>query len=242
MSMTFLFWLSAIYTMALFAVQVAEFITGGHVQINVSTANAFYLALLSAYVGGKEIKRWTIGFKPEEQATESQDGQATPFRLRGEWFVGLWALFLLVANLGSEFWPGRLAYPKGLTLIAFEVLGFYIGSSASRWLNVRVDEKAHQELQTQLESEEKTGTSSPTSTSPGSGSRWVSRKRERYEKTILDAVSKKGGLRREHIEALLGLSRAATLRILGGLIDRGALKRTGDLGDPTTLYQPTSAV
>ena len=136
MSIPFLFWLSALYTVALFGVQAAEFATAGRVSISVSTANAFYLALLSAYVGSKEVQRWAIGFQPDPQTDEGQTPPRT-FRPRGEWFVGLWAVFLLIAVLGSELWPAKLAYPNGLTLIAFEVLGFYIGSSASRGLRGR---------------------------------------------------------------------------------------------------------
>ncbi len=241
MSMTFLFWLSALYTLALFGVQVAEFATAAHVQINVSTANAFYLALLSAYVGGKEVHRWTIGFHPEKLAAEGET-QPAPFRLKGEWFVGLWAVFLLVAVLGSEIWPARLAYPKGLTLIAFEVLGFYIGSSASRWLSVRVEEKAHQELERQLEAKGESAAPPPSSPpTPSTQHRWVSRKRERYEKIVLDATGKSAGLRREDVEKLLNLSRTATLRILGSLMDRGLIKRAGDPRDPATLYQSGQA-
>ena len=67
MSIPFLFWLSALYTVALFGVQAAEFATAGRVSISVSTANAFYLALLSAYVGSKEVQRWAIGFQPDPQ-------------------------------------------------------------------------------------------------------------------------------------------------------------------------------
>lgn len=245
MSMTFLFWISAVYTVALFGVQAAEFATAGHFSINVTTANAFYLALLSAYVGGKEINRWTGDSGPEDVSSDGpQATEHGPRRLRGEWFVGLWALFLLVAVLGSEIWPARFAYPKGLTLIAFEVLGFYIGSSASRWLNVRVEEKAHEELQQDLENEASpvsdppSPIARPASPATAGTNRWVSRKRQRYEKIILEAVAKNGGLRREDMEKLLNLSRAATLRILGGLMDRGLIKRSGDPGAPTTLYQP----
>ncbi len=240
MSMTFLFWLSALYTLALFGVQVAEFATAGNFQINVSTANAFYLALLSAYVGGKEVQRWTIGFHPEGSAAVGES-QPAPFRLKGEWFVGLWAVFLLAAVLGSEIWPARLTYPKGLTLIAFEVLGFYIGSSASRWLSVRVEKKAHQELEEQLEAESPGASPGASPKISTGGTRWVTRKRDRYEKKILDAAGKSAGLRREDVEKLLQLSRTATLRILGGLMDRGLLMRSGDPGDPATLYQTARA-
>lgn len=240
MSMVFLFWLSALYTLALFSAQFAEFLTAGRLHVQLATANALYLALLSTYVGGKEIKRWTVGFKPNEQGVSTEQGQRAPFRLKGEWFVGLWVLFLLAANLGSEIWPARFAYPKGLTLIAFEVLGFYIGSSASRWLNDRIEERAHVELEQQLEAESGKGNArSASSVSPVTSPR-LNRKRLRYEKAILEAVHRKGGLRRQEIEALLGLSRAASLRIIGHLMEKGLLKRTGEPGDPDTLYQADS--
>ncbi len=55
---------------------------------------------------------------------------------------------------------------------------------------------------------------------------------------ILDAARQSAGLRREDVEKLLNLSRTATLRILGNLMDRGLIKRSGDPRDPATLYQP----
>lgn len=241
MSMAFLFWLSALYTLALFGIQVAEFASAGRFSINAGTANAFYLALLSTYVGSKEIQRW-------KGDLEDPSAGATGFRLKGEWFVGLWAVSLLAAVLGSEIWPKYLAYPKNLTLIAFEVLGFYIGSSASKWLKQQKEYQAHEELQRQLEAEgvqaESASNAEPRVT-PGAdqakvpAAPRVSRKRERYEEQVLGYARSNAGITREQAEKLLNISRAAANRLLASMFERSLLRREGQPGDPTTRYRPT---
>jgi hypothetical protein len=234
MSMTFLFWLSALYTVALFGAQAAELLTAGHFTLNISTANAFYLALLSAYVGSKEIRRWTGGDVSVAPASPP------PFRLSGEWFVGLWAVFLLLATFLSQLWPARFAYPQGLTVIAFEVLGFYAGSSASRWLSEfrEQDRQDHAELEKELEApaEVPAAPAAPPGPARAAPAR-TQRKRQAYEKKIIEAARQSGGVSREQAEKLLGLSRAAVLRLIGDMVARKILKPTAEVGDPGNRYQ-----
>ena len=222
MSLTFLFWFALVYTLLLFGVQVHELLTPGQAHWNVSILNAFYLALMSAYVGGKEFKRWKNG----EGAVV-----ARPWWLQGEWMVGLWAGFLPVAVILPQQWPARFGYPEGLTTISFEVLGFYIGSSASTWLSKTKESRTHEELDQAL-SRVPSVSAEPEQQVPR-----LVRKRERYEKKIVEAARAKGGVTREEVEKLVNLSRAASLRLLGDMMDKGLITREGDPGARNTLYR-----
>lgn len=52
--MTFLSWMSSLYTVVLFVALFVEFATDGRVRLNHTLTNGLYLALLSAYVGTME--------------------------------------------------------------------------------------------------------------------------------------------------------------------------------------------
>jgi hypothetical protein len=221
MSLVFMFWLNALYTLVLFGVQVRTLVHPAHPVLQVAVLNAFYLALLSAYVGGKEVVRWKEGQTPKA---------GRPLWLRGEWFVGLWAIFLLAAVLLSQIWPQRFVYPEAATLIAFEILGFYVGSSASAWLHRLQDKGDHGTLEATLEGQPISGKPAPAVTAR------VSRKRQRYEAEVLEMASGPDGVTREQTQKRLSLSRAAAGKLLNDLVDQGKLRRDGDFGDVRTRY------
>jgi len=228
MNLTFVFWMTALYTLVLFSLQVYELQTGV-LPFNFAAINAVYLALLSTYVGGKEVTRWT-------RTTPAEAGEPEPaqsWRLPGVWFVGLWAISLPVATLMIQFWPNRFHYPVGLNTIALEVLGFYLSSNVSRWLKVR-DDKAHTGLETEL-----THASNDTASAPTEPvRRWVSKKRLRYEEAVLNLAHKNGSISREEVEKVTRLKVSAALALLNGMVDRGLLKRARSTGSTQTRYEP----
>lgn len=224
MSLVFLFWLSSVYTLVLLGLQGMTFLHPSHPAYNITTLNGFYLALLASYVGGKEMSRW------KEGATMTG---GRPLWLRGEWFVGLWAAFLLVAVVLTQLWPARYVYPEGLTVIAFEVLGFYVGSSASAWLHRVRETRDRSTLEAALENEPDAGAEPPQPLSPNR----LSQKRRRLEERILKAAGVAGGITREDVEKEIGLSRAATGKLLSALVSQGKLIRQGEIGSRETRYQ-----
>jgi len=226
MNLTFVFWITALYTVVLFGLQIYELLTGA-VLFNFAAVNAAYLALLSAYVGGKEVTRWT-------QAVDAQNPLPDqPWRLRGEYFVGLWAISLPGVTLMIQFWPNRFHYPAGLNMITLEVLGFYLGSNVSRWLKVR-DQKAQTGLEKELDPSSEDAAQAPTETVK----RWISKKRLRYEESVLALARKQGSITREDVQKLTRLKITATVALLNGMVDRGLLRRAGTSGSTQTHYEP----
>jgi hypothetical protein len=221
--MTFLFWLSALFTLAIFSSMVAEFLTHGRIHLDSTLTNAFYLAMLSAYVGPKEFLRWK----------REREMEGSSWRLPGEIFVGLWAVFLLVANYAAQLWPNRLVYPHGLTTVAFEVLGFYLGTSASKWLQ-RKDEQAEQEVRVSLEKEEPAAPERTAEEKPISAHGL--KKRQAFEEKVLAKAQTQGHVTRDDVEALTGLGPTASWKLLRRLVEQGRLRQEGESGSKSTRY------
>lgn len=83
------------------------------------TMTAGYLVLLGAYIAHKEVLRWT--------------GIASRVR-RGEFFVYIWwgtflAMFLV------EYLAGRWEVPEDMTILSYEVLGYFVLTEVSKSLN-----------------------------------------------------------------------------------------------------------
>jgi hypothetical protein len=234
MSMVFLSWLTGIYTFVLFGVQVAEFWTAGRFHVHTSLPNGLYLMFLSAYVGSKEVQRWKSNDPPRSSGRRAEDQR---FRIPGEFFVGLWALFLLVAWFFSETRPQDFAYPDGLTTIAFEVLGFYVGSSASKWLSTVRETEAHQEVEAIL-SEPAPGTTPKSAAEAAPRAPHALRKRDRYEQLVLEKAKAQGFVTREDVEGMTGLSRNAAWYLLENLERRRRLKQEGERGSRSARYVP----
>jgi hypothetical protein len=213
---TFVFWLLALYTLALFAVQVFEMATGRATQ-DFKTVNAVYLAFLSTYVGGKEVARW----RGKREAVLEDEGP----RLSGSWFVGLWAIFLLGATIANQFWPDQVHYPHGLNTITLEVVSFYVGSSVSRWL------KGRQEGPENLPASQSVETERPAAA--------LTAHQERQGRIVAAEARRKGSLTRPDVESLTQLERSAALALLTKLVEAGWLRRTGTAGSTETLYEAT---
>lgn len=228
MNLTFVFWITAFYTIVLFGLQIYELLTG-RAPFNFAAINAGYLGLMSVYVGGKEVNRWV---KPVSPTDPTGQTDSTSFRLPGEWFVGGWVTLFLTSSLLVQFWPGRFTYPTGLNTIALEVLGFYLSTSVSRWLRVRDNE-------TQVQLENKLTHASTDSTAASLDvERRITKKRQRYEAKILETVRKKGNITREEVQKLTGLKESAAGRLLAGMVERGLLRRRGAVGSTEARYEP----
>lgn len=229
MNLTFVFWVTSVYTVVLFGLQIHELLTG-QPPFNFSALNAGYLGLMSAYVGGKEITRWSRKSLPAGSSSDSIPAPSRSFRLPGEWFVGGWVGLFLTATLLLQFYPDRFTFPAGLNTIALEVLTFYLGTNVSRWLKSRdVETQAHLEKDLELTS----GASSPLP----SMARRVSKKRQRFEEKIIATIRRTGAVTRASVQKLTGLKESAAGALLSSMVSRGLLKRIGEVGSIDVRYE-----
>lgn len=229
MNLTFIFWLSALYTFALLGLQGFELWTG-KAPFNFAAVNAVYMGLLSAYVGSKEVRRWAGGEATAVAQGDVVGGEKRPWRLPGEWFVGLWLVLLLAATFLVQARPERFHYPEGLNTIALEVLGFYLSTNVSRWLKSR-DQKTKESLEKELDESPEGSGQAPASTTPR-----ISAKRKRFEDLILAQIQKEGGITRESVEQITRLKTSAAAALISSMVTKGLLVRSGQSGDRQTRY------
>ncbi|MBI4386615.1 MAG: winged helix-turn-helix domain-containing protein [Elusimicrobia bacterium] len=116
-----LYYACMFYTLALFAYNALECLTGGRTAVPESMG-LIYLAILAAYAGDKEIGLWSSG-----------EGVARSQKKKGEWFVFIWAAFAFVA-LALSGLSARFAVPHLLTQITLQVIGIFFGTQVSRRL------------------------------------------------------------------------------------------------------------
>lgn len=122
-----LYFLCTFYTWALLALNVIEFFTSRSAPDFI--LSTFYFAALSAYAAHKEAGKWA----------DPQAALVHPKR-KGERFVFIWSMFLLVAWILPTFMPSFhlgtlllvLHYPHELPTIVLEVVAVFTGTKISR--------------------------------------------------------------------------------------------------------------
>jgi len=113
--MSVLFPLLAVYTITYLGLMIYDFAAKEAFTMPTGMMGV-YTALLVAYAGDKEIRRWL--------------GKEEPSRY-GSWFVYLWFVFFLVAFVIQSF-KSEYVLPKDLIAVVLEVLAVFFGSKASK--------------------------------------------------------------------------------------------------------------
>jgi len=104
------------WTAVLWVMEWAQFFSARAIP---HTMTAGYIVLLGAYIAHKEVLRWT--------------GITARVR-RGELFVYIWwGTFLLMFLV--EYLAGRWTVPEGMTLLSYEILGYFVLSEVSKAFN-----------------------------------------------------------------------------------------------------------
>ncbi|MFA6587895.1 MAG: hypothetical protein WCT08_02385 [Patescibacteria group bacterium] len=102
-----------IYTFFVWVWMAAEFFSKGQFKVSV-LASTLYITLVGAYVGDKEILRLNQKYTSRNQ--------------RGELFVLLWLLTLIIITCVASFWGNGHGYhiPQDLPIISGTVLIFWL--------------------------------------------------------------------------------------------------------------------
>jgi hypothetical protein len=195
----------------------------------VSVINTIYIALLGVYVGSKEVQRWSQEEPPA--GADVVSFRSASFRVPGEIFVTLWVVFTVTATLAAGYAAARFVYPPDLTMITYKVLGFYLGSGASKWLKERIDRRGEGENREELEARAADPSKPPTVLSPR-----AKRKREMAATNVLTHAVEKGFVTRSDVQKITGLSKGAATRLLNDLVEAERLVRVGEPGDTTVRY------
>ena len=104
-----------LYTIVYLAMMIVDF--SAREKFDMPTGMmAVYIALLGAYAGDKEIRRWM--------------GKETPPKM-GSIFVYIWLIFFLIAFVIHSIWQS-FTLPGDLSPVALQVLGVFFGSKASK--------------------------------------------------------------------------------------------------------------
>lgn len=119
-----LFPLTTIFTLVYFGLNVAEFVTKGSFKAP-GEVMLVYIALLAAYAGDKEVRRWMGGEEPSRW---------------GSIFVYSWFGFFLVAVVVKSIWA-EFSLPADLTKTCLQVLAVLFGSKASKKIYSMKQEK-----------------------------------------------------------------------------------------------------
>lgn len=120
-----MFWFLVLWTVVLLIMEWANFFVGREIPASMT---AGYLVLLGAYIAHKEVLRWT-----------NVNGKMR----RGEIFVyAWWGMLLTMYLLGYTI--GRWSVPEGMTVLCYEVLGFFALTEISKSLNARREKRQHE--------------------------------------------------------------------------------------------------